>query len=777
MEGTNKMRTTQARHHLCRLLISALILNTLFGFSPMVRPVQANGERDRVIIVNADQPNVWTLEQAHYLLSQMHRRNLDLRAKKLDALDPNAINGLRFDLLQMLIEAGASFNEASGFTNKLLAKSKQQNAERRQDLIVQRDKLRQESIQLTRDISGLETEKAKAKTQEEKDQLDAQIAAKTKLRTKVDKEIELDDNELKTLGDASGEFKSTEPQVQFDESKLPKGVLSDAFKSTAQTLIQRFNQAPSLNASMMLENFLQMQYEIIAKQLTLLRDEVGPDERLLFLELPQTVNVAHHEADQKWAQSWWRIVGYTKKSANATAHPSDNGACSNNDSRESNCQPISTAEKVRRILNSFKSGTQNSDATQSVDWVDLDPDAKNAVKAPNRTLPIDNRSVRTVELIPRQGSLNVNDMKLRVKAGAFSAVASFLFGFGARLNIQRQREQFSQFVQQELYSSAFGKGSREFGWTFTAMPGTDRLLSGVRTTYAVVVVPQQATSLIVESNGCYFPRAAYQPNDFADTMDSSRWGDSKTSRGCGTGKSFLLPIPGDENGNNAFWVKGISFQPVPKGKRVVVLITGSNFSSQIGVMVDGVSLLQSIGMAQPLLRDDSDAGTAAAVEADRRNIHGTVERVDANKVVISFEMPPDYQGTPTITLIAPGRAIDINWLTVSMNGEPAPTSLINYSTKMFGSVPVASSFRIDSLELFKLKDGQLGALIHGAGFAPSAVPNPKTLYLNGVSRTFKAVSPGLIVVDSFPAPTDETISATLVYNDATVSSAPVPNPK
>jgi len=769
------MKSQKAAYQWLSALLSFILLSSSLSVSPRV---QAQN-KDRVIIVNADQPNVWTLEQAHYLLSQMHRRNLDLHAKKLDALDPNAINGLRFDLLQMLIEAGASFNEASGFTNKLLQKSKQQNAERRQDLIVQRDKLRQESIQLARDISGLETEKAKAKTQEEKDQLDAQIEAKTTLRTKVDKEIELDDNELKTLGDASGDFKSTEPQVQFDESKLPKGVLSDAFKTTAQTLIQRFNQAPSLNATMVLENFLQMQYEIIAKQLTLLRDEVGPDERLLFLELPQTVNVAHHEADQKWAQSWWRIVGYTKKSAHALAPTSDLVRCSNNDNdqREANCEPISTAAKVRKILDSFKFGTQNSDATQSVDWVDLDPKPETAAKAPGRQLPIDDRSVRTVELIPRQGSLNVNDMKLRVKAGAFSAVASFLFGFGARLNIQRQREQFSQFVQQELYSSAFGKGSREFGWTFTPMPGTDRLLSGVRTTYAVVVVPRQATSVIVESNGCYFPRSAYQPNDFADTIDSSRWGASRTSRGCGTGKSFLLPIPGDEAGNNEFWVKGISFQPVPKGKRVVVLITGSNFSSQIGVMVDGVSLPQSIGMAQPLLRDDSDAGIAAAAEADKRNIHGTVERVDANKVVISFEMPPDYQGTPTITLIAPGRAIDINWLTVSMNGEPAPTSLIKYQTKMFGSVPVASPFRIDSLELFKLKDGQLSALLHGAGFTPPAEPNPKTLYLNGVSRTFKAVSPGLIVVESFPAPTDEKISATLVYNDATVSSGPVPNPK
>jgi glyoxylase-like metal-dependent hydrolase (beta-lactamase superfamily II) len=52
-----------------------------------------------VIVVNAEQPNLWTLEQAHYLLAQMHRRNLDLKAKSLDDLDPNEIAGLRFDVM------------------------------------------------------------------------------------------------------------------------------------------------------------------------------------------------------------------------------------------------------------------------------------------------------------------------------------------------------------------------------------------------------------------------------------------------------------------------------------------------------------------------------------------------------------------------------------------------------------------------------------------------------------------------------------------------------
>src|SRR6185503_11051585 len=59
------------------------------------------------------------------------------------------------------------------------------------------------------------------------------------------------------------------------------------------------------------DNHIQLQYEIISKQLTLLRDEVGPGERLVFLELPQSINATQDKAENKLAQVWWRIAGYT----------------------------------------------------------------------------------------------------------------------------------------------------------------------------------------------------------------------------------------------------------------------------------------------------------------------------------------------------------------------------------------------------------------------------------------------------------------------------------
>jgi hypothetical protein len=564
-------------------------------------------------------------------------------------------------------------------------------------------------------------------------------------------------------------------------------VLDDVFKEAVTSRVKDFNEkTPRPNASLQLENFLQMQYEIIAKQLTLLRDEVGPGERLLFLELPQTVNVTHHEADKKWAQSWWRITGYTKRRKALDRKTS--GADSNDG------PPTPTSQKMEDILQAMRPGSNLSGS--KTEYVDLEGGPDSAWQMPSGA-KINNRLVRTVELIPRQSSLNVNDLKLRTKAGAFTAVLSTLFGFGARLNVQRQREQFSQFVQQELYSSAFGKGAREFGWTFTPMPGTDRLLSGVRTTFAVVVVPEEATSIVMESNGCYFPRSAYPPLDFEDTTDE-RWHASKrTSRNCSEPRAFIAPIPVGEEGRNDFWVRGLSYQPVDKGKRIVVLVSGSNFSSQMGVLVNGVPLAHSVGLAQPLIRDDSKALRSAMDELKGEKVRGRLERVDSNKIVFSFEAD-DVEGTPTITLVAPGKAIDINWLNnLTINGDsparlttPANpckentdtgcTRVCNDKVKgecltvaaaMFKGDPAKPPFRIDSVEVFRLAgERRVAVLITGAGFKTE-----HAVYVNGehIQGAFK--TPTLLRAEVF-APSDERIQVAVSAPDKTLKSTAVTNP-
>ncbi len=862
------------------LLIAALVANFfLLGASP----VQA--QKRKPIIITSDQPNIWTLEQAHYLLEQRHRRNLDLKTKHLEDLDPNEITGLRIDVLKTLLEVGVNYDDANRVTNNLLAGSKKFNVERRQTLLSRRDQLRAESLSLTRDISNLQSDRARATDPAEQARLDAAIKRKTDLRERVDKESEFTDGELKTLTDPSGEFKPTTANVAFDPAKLPSGLLDDAFKNAAKELIESSTKAPKLNASLMLSNFLQMQDEIISKQLTLLRDEVGPGERLLFLELPQSLNVVYDKANKKWAQSWWKILGYTKPKRNG---PPRNGGDPNSQANpprttseiyDSILNPLSLSlddftdidsviKKLRKerdlvskylsgkfeagtktLLNEYEDGPPSYELlealTSELNKLIKDPTLYTAIgklvgNASPETIQLQNkikddsssddkirlnlllladayskemtlpeyvdldamkgslrpiqgidaakisvRKVRTIDLIPRQSSLNVQDVKLQTHAGALTAVASFLFGFGAKVNYQRQREQFSQFVQQELYSSGFGKGSREFGWTFMPMPGADRLLSGLRTTYAVMIVPDDATTILLESTGCYFPRSAYQPNDFADTEG---WGKlDEETRNCSDHQSFLIPIPGGGNDrNNDFYITGLTYNSVDKEGRVVLSIYGRNFSSQIGVLVDGVPLIPAVGLAQPLIRDDSEAGKAAAKELeDRKEIVGKFERIDANQILAAFERADGKEGTPVITLVAPGKAKDLNKLMLYINGRR--DSKLEDADWMFGKRPTSKPLGIERVDIFRsVIRGNLTAMISGARFTDptEAAPISQKIYINGTTHHQQFLSSKLLRVD-LPVTSDEAIQVTLIAAgvdaqgnqvENTIKAQPVTNP-
>ena len=71
------------------------------------------------IDVKVQQPNITTLEEARYILAQMRRRNLDLKAKNVGDLDPNAIAGHQIDVLRQVFGVAAQFDAAVGANNEL----------------------------------------------------------------------------------------------------------------------------------------------------------------------------------------------------------------------------------------------------------------------------------------------------------------------------------------------------------------------------------------------------------------------------------------------------------------------------------------------------------------------------------------------------------------------------------------------------------------------------------------------------------------------------------
>jgi len=769
-------------------------LSPMLSFMLLLTGLAIPGQaQQRPIVVSAEQPNVWTLEQAHYLLAQMHRRNLDLKATGVGELDPNEINGLNFDVLRTLLEFGVAFDDAARFNNSLVKTRKSFDAERAIKLQRRRDELADESLALNRDIARLGREQALADNKEDKERLGAQIEELKAVKEGVDKEVARLDEDIKAAGGPSGDVQATEAQANFDPNKLPKSTFDDAFKEVTKKLIDRFNEAPKLNATLRLDNFLQMQYEILAKQLTLLRDEVGPGERIIFLEMPQTVNASYDKANNKWAQSWWKVAGYTlpnKKPRSIYEYLIDERKAPQERTR----QEIDTRQVIRDALQAARGSVEREKSVREnvveqcvrtgkrVSFVELDCETdKN--QFPGGIVP-DDRSVRTIELIPRQSSLNVNDIKLRARSGILTAVAKTLFGFGARLNYQRQRETFSQFVQQELYSSSFGKGSREFGWTFTPMPGTDRVMSGARTTYAVMVVPVEAEALLVQSTGCYFPRSDYQPINFRNTSEP-RWTTSE-SRRCSEQKAFVVPIPGGGDYENYdFWVDGLEYVPAEKGDRVVLSIYGRKFPAQIGMMVDGVPLTQSIGVAQPLIRDDSAAFREANAELKEAKVTGRIERIDSNQLVAVFERPNGKDGTqPVLTLTAPGKAKILNTLRLLINGVPNVNLNAAATPLMFGKrAGDKPGFRIDKVEVFRSGvRGYLRAMITGAGFEDAQGNSAinRVIVNGGTQATYTVDSPTHMRAE-FPVPSDENIRVTIISSQGnptklTALSDPISNP-
>lgn len=895
------------------LMITSLLLTGLLPFS-----VSANERKRKPVVVSFGQPNIWSLEQAHYLLARMHMTNLELQAKALQAddLDPNATHGTRIQILKQLLEISGSYDQGIGFQNQRIVETARFNDERRRNLTTSRDSLHNDSLKLELEKNELIRERKKItdETSERAKDLDAQIEEKTKNQEKIDKEVSFENDEIQKLG-AEPAGTPTSPNVPsaFDKTRLPSSILDNLTKDELNKLLDP-GRDPKLNATTMLDNTVQLQYEIIAKQLTLLRDEVGPGERLVFLELPQSIYTTPDSGDEKMAQVWWHINGYTRteplvrwllelyevewkwkkiqlvkafadvapklvdlrcdvvhttaemeklvgKDKAQFAEMYHQFRCERKNARERVLRNIfreaasdfdrieqggardtsTIIEAIAKVIGTeakapnrpekdidrssvtAKDETRNRDTIhynvrdklldllshaepeidgskkpeftfdQGMEYVRLDRVPSRSNKQTGQASPTQNssgaspsptpdslaelerRTVRTVDIIPRQSSLNVNDVQETVKATGILAAFKFLFGFAGQVNFQRQREQFEQFVHQELYASGFGKGNRDFGWTFGAVPGTKRVAPGVRTTYAALIVPDDAESMVLSARGCYFPRKSYEPLDFEDTGHTDWTDDDKFRRyNCGDQQTYVLTVPGGGN-TSSFWVTSVNYEEGSNGGEfATVSVRGNNFSSQMGVLINGVPLAATVGLAQPhLMPKKTDANGAVVLEpanncSNASVICGSYERIDSEQIVFSFKMPANYAGTPTITLIGPGKSVDLNPLLVRINSESNVN--LRKAPTMFGN-----GLSITDFQLLNDTSGSptMTAVLSGTRFDE----NKDAIYVNGIeivkpNKEFK--SPTLYIL-KFPALRDETLKVTVVQDKVAISK-PFSNP-
>ena len=629
----------------------SLSLTLLFLVNGLTLPVTA--QNGKPVIISFGQPNIWSLEQAHYLLARLRAQSLGLQSKELGTndLDPNEINGTRLQTLKTLLGIGVGFNQTAGFQNAQATKELQFNQDRRHQLLAFRDQRQAELHTVNNELVALRVDREKmngdtSNTEAAKKLKDVEIEQKVQQQTQLNNEVTSLTAEINGIPASTTALATPSPPAA-EASPLPNGVVdqllgSDGFKN-------ELNGSPKLDASTRLDNYLNLQYEIIAKQLTSLRDEVGPHQRLVFLELPQSFYTVPDKSNRKLAQVWWRVENYFERPPAQEEVVVDKD-CPNYQVRdrsgklvfpnaENSLGSIPSSQRFR--CNPHGTGRPR---TEKDIFSDADKDAAHVADG----------AVRAVDLIPRQSALNVNDIQDKQKKFNLMGLFTWLSGLGVTVDYQREQRLYQQFLQQDVYASAFGKGARDFGWTFGPRPGTERIAPGLQTTYAILVVPDTAEGLELKAKGCYFPRTGYAPNNFAETQTDSQ----SNNLQCPGDNDFKLVIPSTSENN--FWVTGLDYRSVRPGERATVYVRGDYFSPQIGVLVNGVALRHSVGLAQAeLALPKKDNGFEPTPIGD-------FEFVNSKLLILSFSIP-NFKGTPTISLVTPGRARFINDLRIVIN--------------------------------------------------------------------------------------------------------------
>jgi hypothetical protein len=644
-------------------------------------PVQAHdGAR---IVIEIGQPGVWSLGQAHYLLEKMHRRNrkLSSRFPTEDDLDPNRISATRIDALRTSLGIEGQFDQAMGTQNSLALRRLRESDARRETARIDSQKKQSELAETNNELAEINEkiallEEENRQSQEareratppepptaEENQRRKDLALLRVRKTRKEEqrnELKSDITSLNTTADTVPAAPTLqEPSFSTTTGTLPSPKTFNDFMDHALKEAGK----PDLSASMKLNNFIQGQYEIIANQLTLLRDEVGPDDRVIFLELPASIYTVDNKSDNYVAQVEWEVTKYCDEAPSEAVQKEEI-----NKELQKQADPTKT-QKMQKRLEKYEAPAENEDAEQprGDEIVDKSVAASYPItldmikRVKDKCKNASTERVRAIDIIPRQSALNVNEYHATVRETAILAAVKFLIGFAGKVSYQRQRELYEQFVQQQIFASGYGKGKNSFGWTFGPQPGTKRIMTGQKTTFAVLAVPRDTLALELNAKWKFYKRHT-SPADTDDDVERGQ-----------ISQPFFLSVPGKRT--LEYWVDGISYTPVKKGKRVTAVIEGNFFSPQLGILVNGVPLEPTLSISRI---------ASATEEADVQSadgVAGEYEITSPRQIVLSFTMGDSYVGIPNITITSPEKTTPINFFDLEINHRDTDAKLVDIAVK------------------------------------------------------------------------------------------------
>lgn len=299
---------TKIRYCLSMMLCISLMVQ--------ITAVRVEAQRQEMTIT-IGKPNIWSLGQAHYLLANMRNTNRGLKVASPGELNPNSINGARLDVLRTLLGIEAQFSMPQALQNTVAQQQFQADFARKQSAIARLDELSGEQLKVIREISDLDIELAKlgpqppedqrvAETERRRQELTQGRAAKVVLRDAIAGQI----TTVGTQANAAATLNNLQTAMPLGTPSTPS-LPAEGIGDIKELITKMLNGGiPDADASQKLDNYVDMQYEVIAKQLTLLRDEVGPDERLVFLELPSSLYTVPKRDDDQAVQIEWNVAEY-----------------------------------------------------------------------------------------------------------------------------------------------------------------------------------------------------------------------------------------------------------------------------------------------------------------------------------------------------------------------------------------------------------------------------------------------------------------------------------
>ena len=325
------------------LLCASILLSLL--------PIKASAKIRKKVQIQIGKPSVWSMDKLIICLPTCARSTGILKRPMPTAsdLDPNAPNATRIQILKTMLEIEAQYSQKVGAENKSAIKEQGacsgSQGKSAGELAARENELERENNRLSdlgRQISLLKTEEkqreiertgpdAKSGTaddlpltdedkarQKEIALLQSKIDARTEEKKVIEKRIEtLDKQANATIAPLALKDPELTPNKPLPD---PVGMQDFIKKAMAES------GKRNLSASIALDNFIGMQYEIIAKQISLLRDEIGSDERIIFLELPSSVYTVPGKSDDHMIQLRWTVENY---------------AVDDSDSEESECERTS----------------------------------------------------------------------------------------------------------------------------------------------------------------------------------------------------------------------------------------------------------------------------------------------------------------------------------------------------------------------------------------------------------------------------------------------------